>query len=208
MIKKVILSALLICSVTGISAKGGIRLVELGLKAGIVSENNEIMRPTYGNYQLSTDSRVGMQLGIMSRINLAMFHIQPELLYSMNRYRLLSNTSEGVLSKATVKLNTVEVPVLVGLKLLMFRLNAGPVFNILTNSSIAKSEVPARSVIFNKPAISYMFGLGADIGKVNIDVRYNGQFARAEQSIQIGSEASKEFKTKLHTWAFTIGYMF
>lgn len=208
MIRKIVFSATLALLTLNVSAVWGIKLIEMGVKTGLTSPKVEILSPTYGSYSLTTDNRVGFQVGVMSRINLLMFHIQPELLYSMNSYRLTTFSSSGELSKSTVKFNTVDVPVLFGLKLLMLRFQGGPVINILTESSVSKSEAPPRTVSFMKPAISYMFGLGADIGKINFDVRYNGQFARPEQTIQIGSQESKTYKTKLRTWMFSVGYMF
>ncbi len=209
MIKRIwMICALLVVS-QGVMAVGGIKLVQFGVRAGLNVETVDLLHPNTSLYKLATDDKVGFQLGFTSRINLAMFYIQPELLYNMNRYKLIATPETGSVSKSTVKVNTMEVPVLVGVKILLLHVNAGPVFNVMTNTSV-KSGSAAHSVSMVKPTVSYMIGAGLDLGRVSIDARYNGQFKRPEQSILIGTVESvgRDFKTKMQSWTFSVGYMF
>ena len=188
----------------------GQRPIEFGVKAGINTENIDIVHPSSGAFILSTDAKVGYQVGIMSRVNLAMFHIQPELLYNMHRYSMYATAKDSdERTKSDVRINTMEVPVLLGMRLLMLRVNAGPVFNVMTDTSV-KNGSAGHSVMTTRPSVSYMLGVGLDLGKLNLDVRYNGQFSRSEQSILIPSTdpQGKDYKVKIRTWMFSIGYMF
>ena len=157
---------------------------------------------------MSSDPKVGFQAGLMARVNLLAFHIQPELLYMFNQYQL-TDGQNGQINVNKVKLNTFEVPVLVGLRLLMFRIQAGPSFNIMMKSNTVDKKGQKLDLSFTRPSVSYMIGLGFDIRNINLDVRYHGQFKNSKQYTVFG-DGSGEMSSKIRgsQWLFSIGYMF
>lgn len=210
--KRVVLVILMIAASLSASAGGG--LLQFGVKAGITSQSVDIMHPDAGLNKLASDGRAGFQIGVISRVNLAMFHIQPELIYSINSYKLIAaptgqGSEDRKISTSKVRTSTVEMPVMVGLRLLFLRISAGPVFNLMTDNTV-KSEKNStlHGVEIIKPTISFAAGLGADIGKVNIDLRYYGQFKRPLQNIKIADQPDHNYKTKMRCWALSLGYMF
>ena len=189
--------------------------IKMGLKAGITAQTAKLNHSQLKDYSLSTNSRVGGQIGAFARLNLLLFHIQPELIYSMNRYELTATPSSIIAreSSSVVKQNSLDVPVLFGMKFLIFRVNAGPVFNIMNEGSVRIEDDIKHSVDYLKSSVSYALGVGIDLDKVSIDLRYNGQFKKSTQSIAIGelsgiSGNSGDFKSSYGNWAFTLGYAF
>ena len=187
--------------------------IKMGIKAGITAQTANLNHSALADYSLSTKSRIGGQVGAFARINLLLFHIQPELLYSMNRYELTAtpNLMHSRQSTSIVKQNSLDVPVLLGFKFLFIRVNAGPVFNIMNEGSVKIKDDVQHSVDYFKSSVSYALGVGVDLDKVSIDVRYNGQFKKSEQIISIGENSdrnSDSFDSSYGNWAFTVGYSF
>ena len=194
-------------------AQGRIKLVQFGLKAGVNTQTTELIRPNADNYAFSTDNRSGFHIGLQSRVNLAMFHIQPEIVYSMNKYKLAGDPiGDGTLpeTRAKVRINTWDFPILFGVKALFFRFQAGPVFNLSTQNSIVPESKTVPSILYSRSSVSYMVGIGVDIiRKVTLDVRYHGQFKRPVQGILIdGMEQERVIRTRTRNWTFSLGYMF
>lgn len=206
--KRLFLAALFSFFALGAWAQGH-KPINFGVKAGIITDNIDILKGgKNGVTDLFSDPKIGWQFGIMSRINLAMFHIQPEILLNMNRYGLKAEEAGGGISTADVKINTVDVPVLFGLRLLMIRLQVGPTFNLMTDTKVKNSLGAKHYVNANRASVAYTLGLGIDLWGVNIDARYNGNFKKMRQDIQVGGGATTTYKTTFNSWMFSVGYMF
>lgn len=209
---RLLIALLLMVTTMNVSAKGG--LIEFGLKAGITTQNVDFIRGDAGIQSIMASSRAGFQIGAMSRINLGLLHIQPELLYSYSGYKLMAsgnNMEAGPAlptSKSKVRMNSVDLPILVGIKFLFLRINAGPVFNLMNSTSVVNSDKINHDVEIVKPTIGFAAGIGANLGKINIDLRYNGNFKKPIQSIKIGDLKSFDYKSKFNSWALSVGYMF
>ena len=213
MIRKIALVSIFLSAGLLAGAQGRIKLVQFGLKAGINTQGTELIRPNADNYAFSTDNRTGFHIGLQSRVNLALFHIQPEIVYSMNKYKLAGDAiGDGTLpdTRAKIRVNTWDFPVLIGVKALFIRLQGGPVFNLSTQNTIVPESKTVPQILYKRSSVSYMLGIGVDIiGKVTLDVRYHGQFKRPIQSIYIdGMDHGREIRTRTRNWLFSLGYMF
>ena len=183
--------------------------INFGIKAGVITDNIEILKGNKSGSYLTSDATLGWQVGLVSRVNLPMFHIQPEILFNMHRYDLESNADGGNISQAEVKLNTVDVPIMLGLRLLMLRFQAGPVFNLMTETKVKNNRGESYFVDIDRPSVSFAAGVGVDIWKFNIDARYNGNFSKVRQDIQIGQDGDNyNYRSKFNNWTFSLGYMF
>lgn len=213
MIKKIAFISLFLFSGLLAGAQGRIKLVQFGLKAGVNTQGTELIRPNADNYAFSTENRTGFHIGLQSRVNLALFHIQPEIVYSMNKYKLAGDAiGDGTLpdTRAKIRVNTWDFPILFGVKALFIRLQAGPVFNLSTYNTIVPKSQNVPHIVYSRSSVSYMLGIGVDIiGKVTLDVRYHGQFKRSVQNIYIeGMDQGREIRTRTRNWLFSLGYMF
>ena len=139
-------------------------------------------------------AKVGMQGGLFFRLTLGKIIIQPEAVIGLKRGELeFEYTPEGLLPgindlSATQELaiTSLDVPMMVGyqfldLPILKLRALAGPVASIIMNEkvSISKNEgltdVPTTNLVqLQESALwSLQAGLGADVWKLAVDVRYN-----------------------------------
>lgn len=198
-----------------LQARTGLRMVEFGVKGGLTSQNVKYSHASkHDVFDLGTSSKTGYHLGLVSRINLPLFHIQPEMIFTHTSYDITATPSNPAPShpatRSKVKVNTLEMPVVAGLRLLWFRLQAGPQFTLMTETKFS-NKGNITDVDVSKPTMSYILGLGFDMRRINIDVRYNGQFKRSTHSVQYYDTTTNtgvDYKVKMKKWMFSVAYMF
>lgn len=186
-------------------------LVEFGVKAGINTGNFDLNKINFNNaYYLVNEARTGYHAGVFMRLDFVALHLQPEFNYNFNRYdmKVLGHGDSATQSTNKVRVQTFEVPVLVGFDLLFLRFNAGPVFNVWNDTSMKSGATTVADVDITKPSVSWAAGLGVDLMKVSLDIRYNGQFKRADQNISISESDAFNFKNNFRGWTFSVGYTF
>ncbi len=164
---------------------------------------------------------VGFHAGIFTRFKIAGIFLQPEIYYS-NTNASIDISTIGSIDDATEKMNSVakvnyhnlDIPILVGVKLGPFRINAGPVatFKLSNNVSEASNEVKDALEDFSSATSSATFGGQAGIGidivkKVTIDARYEFPLSKLGDSVTIGGET---FNTDQRQSQFlvSLGFMF
>ena len=179
----------------------------VGVKGGFGSSKYEYTRSTYGDYWVSSSGRGSFHVGVFGRFSFLGMHIQPELNYSNERYSLRTLFQEESTS-STVRINSIDLPVLFGVKLLWLRFQFGPVFNLSTDVSLRHRGGASHWVHLDEPTVSYIIGLGADIKRFTIDIRYNGQFKRPTQYTAVGEDEGFNGRMKYRNWTFGFGYMF
>lgn len=181
MIKKSLLigSALLLLAVLAAPDAQALSPIRFGVKAGIQTQSLKMQGMNWN--ELSKSNNFGYQLGVMAQVPLGPVYLQPEIFYSSARFKLQGDllNPDGTMAESDVSakysVNTVQLPVLVGIKLLFLRVFAGPSFNLLTDTSNKSGK---EGVSFNssvtKSAVAFQVGAGVEIGKFNIDIRYDG----------------------------------
>ncbi len=208
---------LTVCLLCASAAARALSPVEYGVSAGAGWRNMGMDGTRAGIYSLSADPRMGFFCGIASRITLPWFHIQTEINYVAARYRLTAAPppGQGAASASTVRMGFVEAPVLLGYKVGFIRLQAGPVFNLMAETSVsaprsvsAGQSPPAHMVMCRMPAVGYAAGIAADISNVSFTLRYGGQFAEPVQTVGIGGERGVNVKTAMRAWSLGVGIYF
>jgi hypothetical protein len=146
----------------------GLPSFQLGLKGGF----NLSKFSTEDTF--ASENKQGYYAGIWTRVGAAGIHLQPEVYYS-EKNTVLKN-SAGLQNQ--VKFSSVDVPVLVGTKIgaagVGVRLNTGPVISFILNEE-QQFEDAASNIFtgkFKDQNLAWQFGIGADIGKLNVDLRY------------------------------------
>ena len=143
----------------------------IGLKAGINSNKVTTDNTTVSNF--TSPGKSGYDVGVFARFGKKVY-LQPEVLYCViNGY-----STSGTSSSQTVKLNTIQIPVLLGfkvidLKLASLRIFTGPAMSYVTTKSI--TSIPSNILSGNDFKNSYwdwQAGAGIDIGMLTLDVRY------------------------------------
>lgn len=203
--KKILLVALSLIVSAGIAnADNNKRLLQLGVHGGLIStaSADEATSDVGHTFEAASSYYAGLALRV--NIPILPIYIQPELDYMWNNY-----TNEAMTDNATkATFNTMRAPVLVGLGLggnaLKIRVNAGPVFDFgaVGDNNFAGWEEFGET--FEESTISWTAGVGLDISKLNIDFRYNGEFA--DQDVNFENAFDKMGKQS--NWSISIGLMF
>ena len=182
--KKIIVSLVLLFTVGLTNAQG----FDIGLKLGYNSSlsfkslNSDL---SYNYKNVFNELWNGFQVGAYGRLYFNKTYVQPELLYSRNARNYTVTLDNGVGSyDNVVKLNSIDIPILLGYKLvdaklIKFRAFAGPIFRFNVGSSIdfKNQSVHLNSDDFKEEIkdarVGLQAGIGVDILAFSLDVRYN-----------------------------------
>jgi hypothetical protein len=225
----VLLAAVLISSVAhaqkrrsafAMGLKGGLNLSQLKTGDFLTARlgDNGFPRFTYNGQMLrdnlsqSYDSRTGMVGGLWMRFGRTIF-IQPEAVVSSKggAFEVYYN-GQNVSNLVKVKMTTIDVPILLGLKLGPLRVNAGPMasFIVGNNQTLGQAlqQYTTGSVgdAFSKAYYGYQLGGGLDLGSLSLDVRYEGALSDVTSlSLQNGA-GNTQFNQKNNLWQVTLGW--
>lgn len=162
--------------------------------------------PDYTTNMTKADvkNKMGWQVGITTAVDLGIIGIEPQILYVRQGIRILP---EGLSEELNVKSRSIDVPILVSLRLLRpFRIYAGPVFTVL-NDCKRKSGDDLLDFGRVRPTLSYTVGAGVVLLRhLLIDVRYNGQF-RGKPDVALPNDVMLP-EIRSYNVALSVGYLF
>ncbi len=204
--KLIILTVIVFCS--QLNAQ---KLINLGVQAGVNVNTLSTSLPDYFN-----SGNAGFRGGVFARINIKRFHIQPELNFSMVGGE--GNFSENPNRYYSAKANTLEVPVLLGFKIIDFklinvRLQAGGfwAWNLSKTIEVHDEAFPQNDTnITSKGGSDFnggiIIGAGVDIWRFTADFRYQWGLANMYGNNVIFQDPRAGFKHS--NFCITIGYKF
>ncbi len=171
--------------------------LQFGVKAGLTMLSTDVRSWNDAREKLKAND-VGFTAGIMARLNLPVpgLYVQPELIWNNARYKITD--SEGKKTKEAY--NNLELPVLVGFKLLFFRANVGPVFNLKT------FEKGSNNYDIHRPDIGYQAGFGVTLRKFEVDFRYHGYFGKSTKGFS-AEHLNDKIKVKNSYLSLTLGFL-
>jgi hypothetical protein len=150
------------------------------------------------NNTFNSDNQAGYLGGIWARIGALGINFQPEAYYTSK----IATVTNGNYS-STVKLNSIDVPALVGFKFGTFgiggRLYTGPVASfILSQDQTFKSAVAdIAHLSFKDQNYAWQFGAGVDISSLSVDLRYEKGLSNLNNS---------GYDQKLNLFNLSLGY--
>jgi hypothetical protein len=149
------------------------------------------------------EAKPGFQFGAFARFGKKLY-VQPELMFVSK-----GGTIQTDLNKSSVKLNTMQIPVMVGYRLLNFkvvnlRVMGGPALSFIVNKEITIKEGEQFIKDTNiKDAIwSLQLGAGVDVLMFTLDVRYEWGLNNIWDPQQ--GEPSQDMKSNL--WNVSLGW--
>jgi len=158
----------------------------IGLKGGVNLSSVKV-----ASISTNLENKTGYQFGAFARIGRTVF-IQPELYFTAKEVNVdLLNTLTTKENVVGFSQKSLDVPVLVGLKLGPFRVLAGPVasyaISASTNPDVAvKSYFTGTSQeIINRSNFSYQAGVGFDILNLSLDLRYEGALTELNKTVAV-----------------------
>jgi hypothetical protein len=190
------------------------QLFNYGIKAGIgfsslkieditgISDGSDV-------YDLITgDGVMGYHFGLQTRIDLALLMIQPELYFNAGGGTVEQVVEGGATEILNVKFNRIDIPLLVGVKLGPARINVGPVGSFVISETTDLTELNPDFELFSKSMTwGFQAGLGLDISKLAIDVRYEGSLSVLGETFSIGG-TEFPLDARPSQWIISLGYWF
>lgn len=166
---------------------------EFGVKAGMDYQANDFNTTVSSIKNLDLKSNSGWFAGLVAEIDLGLIAVQPEIIYSHNKFGV--DGADG-----NLKLSKLDLPVLLELDFLkIFSVQAGPTFCLMTDTN---GKTGGYDWDLKRPTVGYALGLEARIWKLGVTARYNGAFERSEV---FGFATGKN---KINTFQLGVGYYF
>ena len=144
--------------------------LNFGIKAGF---NSSKITTDLDNFD--EDNITNFVAGVFARVNVKSFYLQPEAYFSSKGGEL-----KDVTGKSSFDLKTVDVPVLLGYKiinkgLVNLRVNTGPVFSFVTSKDVDASEGLGSGNLKDN-IFGWQYGAGLDLLFFSFDVRMENSF--------------------------------
>lgn len=184
----------------------------IGLKGSINSTKITTDNYSMGDFNYSnfkSDAKLGINLGAFARLGTKIY-LQPELLYCVRN----GQSTDGS-AKQSVKLKTIQVPILLGFKLIDLKLASiraftGPAMSFPMKSSKVTYEGVSGPIYdtenYKNNIWDWQLGAGVDVGMITLDCRYEwGLSKTSEGSVNVSNPT---FVNKGNTLTFSIGIKF
>jgi len=204
---------LTVCLLTLVMSTFAIGPFTLGIKGSINSskittDDYKVSDLTYANFK--SDAKSGYNLGVFARLGTSIY-LQPELLYCVRKGQSTSGTMNQ-----NIDLKTIQVPVLVGFKLIDLKLASiraftGPAMSYVLNGDISYDNVTGSGGLYDTQNYKnniwdWQLGAGVDVGPLVVDVRYEwGLSKTSDGSLNVSNTG---FVNKGNTLTFSIGFKF
>jgi len=136
-------------------------------------------------FSLALDnSDFGFHFAGLVRVKLGPLFLQPELVFNSNTFNISwKEIGKTAVNVGKEKFQYLEIPVLAGLKLGPLRINAGPSGHLFLNKTGDLFKINNYEVNFSGLTLGYTAGLGLDIGKFMIDLRYDGNLSSEDGTV-------------------------
>ncbi len=198
-----------------VAVSANAQLFQYGIKAGVNFSSismDDITGITDGTevYNLVTGETVtGYQVGLMTRVNIAMFFVQPELYFNAVGGSVEQVYEIGTSELLNVQFNRFDIPLLVGMKLGPARINAGPVGSAVISSVNELKEISQDlATLTDGLTWGFQAGVGVDLfKKLAIDLRYEGSLSKYGESFTVNG-TSHNFDARPTQYIVTLGYWF
>ena len=189
-----------------ISTAASAQFFTLGPKVGFSSsrlslEEAQLVRT--GN------STIGFHAGVFTRLTILGIYLQPEVLFTQagGQIEIRDEVSDNFDQIQDLTYNKLDVPVMLGFRIGdVLRINAGPSFSLILGQD-ARTEGTTAEVRNNyeSSTVGYQIGGGLDIGRLVLDVRYEGNLSQLGNSVQLGG---RRFDTDYRNNQFSVGLGF
>ncbi len=174
----------------------------IGPKIGL---NLSTLKTTFP--EIKEEMKAGYQLGAFARFGKKIY-VQPEVMFSTRGGIIKSET--GINTKTTVDLKTMQVPLMIGyklinLKVVNLRIMTGPAMSLVLNKEITVSSGNIEETIEDnniKDAIwSWQLGAGVDVLMFTLDVRYEWGLNN-----MYDPEGGTSYDMKNNLWNISLGW--
>ena len=177
----------------------------IGIKGGVNLSSVKV-----ASLSANLENKTGYQLGAFARIGRTIF-IQPEVYFAAKEVNVdvlnSLTTNQGVVGFSQ---KSLDVPLLLGVKLGPLRVMAGPVASYAISASTSpdaavKSYFSGTSQdIINRSSFSCQAGVGFDILNLSLDLRYEGAMSELKNTVAVPNGFT--YSQKPSYYQATIGF--
>jgi len=190
------------------------QLFNWGIKGGLGFSNVKITDITgiqEGSdvYDLITgESVMGYHLGVQTRIKIAMVYVQPELYWNAGGGTVEQVVDGGATELLNVKFNRIDIPVMAGVKLGPVRLGLGPMASLVVGEDSDLTLLhPDLETYKNSLTWAWQGGIGVDVWKLSLDIRYEGPLSDLSSVIP-DDLIEYTYDPRAKQWLFSVGFWF
>jgi hypothetical protein len=193
--KKLFTSLLIIFSGVHFASAQLLPSFQFGLKGGV--NLSSIQATASSNF--SSSNQAGYLGGVWARFGALGFNFQPEM-YVTSKDVDITNPNGGI---TNAKFTSLDVPLLIGGKIGAFgfggRFYTGPLvsFAINKDQSFGGAVDKAVDLDYQDQNFAWQFGLGVDIRKISIDLRYEAGITKQSYSTN---------QTRVNLFNLTLAY--
>ncbi|MCC6727094.1 MAG: PorT family protein [Saprospiraceae bacterium] len=185
--------------------------IRYGFRAGLSSSqlNSETIQQNGVSVAIK-DANYGYHFGVFGRVKLGEhMYLQPEAAFNSSSVDFqVTDIGDGFMDEVlTEKYRNLDLPLMVGYKLGPLRLEAGPTGHVYVASKSELEEIGSYDRRFNDFNLGFQSGLGLDIWKITLDLRYEGNFQKFGEHMTIGGEQIN-FSQRPARWLMTVGFSF
>jgi len=177
----------------------------IGIKGGVNLSSVKV-----ASLSANLENKTGYQLGVFARIGRTVF-FQPEVYFAAKEVNVdvlnSLTTNQGVVGFSQ---KSLDVPLLLGVKLGPLRVMAGPVatyaISASTNPDAAVKSYFSGTTqeIINRSSFSYQAGVGFDILNLSLDLRYEGAMSELNNTVAVPNGFN--YSQKPSYYQATIGF--
>ncbi|WP_051350094.1 porin family protein [Dyadobacter alkalitolerans] len=192
-----------------------------GIKAGAnlsnINGSNDLSLSPGGNafnFRDNDNRSLGFAGGVFFRFGKT-FYIQPEILLSQKGGKF-NVYKDGVLNdgKVDVRFSNFDLPLLFGGRIAkLVRINVGPMASLRLNKNGKISDsfddvtgTNSGAEFKNRLAFGYQAGVGLDLGRLSLDVRYEGNFTDIMKLQFSNATTAAQFGKKSNLFQATLGF--
>lgn len=178
-----------------VAVSANAQIFQFGIKGGVNYSTlamDDIMNITDGAEAydlLKGETERGYQVGVMSRLKIAMVFVQPELYFNLTNGSVEKLMENGTSELLNVQFSRIDIPLLVGTKFGPLRINAGPVGSaVISSVNELKSAVSTDlETVSSGLTWGFQAGVGIDLfKKLTFDLRYEGSLSQYGDNFNVG----------------------
>lgn len=182
--------------------------LDLGVKAGLNLTNVSGEMSTDDYHIISSPgSKIGYHAGGFLRASLFGIYIQPELIFTSIASEFTVTDQNKVEQLAKQRIGRVDVPVIIGARLGTLRLGLGPVGSIIVSDKSDFTDITGYETKLKSATFGYQLGVGVDIRKVGLDIRYEGNLSKLGDYMVVEGQPVN-FDSRARQVIFSLSYRF
>ncbi len=172
-------------------------------------DRNDIESDLRNNFQFGAFLRIGKKIYVQPEIN----WVSQGSIYKSSDLNPITIGNSTIVFEQEVKMRTIQVPVLVGIKVIdfkafNFRVMAGPTASFVTKTEV-ENKIDGGTIAITDEDVedtvwSFQVGAGIDFLKATLDIRYNFGINNVISNVDILGE-NFEFSSKTSGFNVTLG---